>query len=71
MFTQVNFRCINKIGDWLNERGANDHICLRQSTANRRSGKRVEAQDLVVNQQSRSSIAVELSTVVQQGGFVQ
>jgi hypothetical protein len=22
MFTQVNFRCINKIGDWLNERGS-------------------------------------------------
>jgi len=22
MFTQVNFRCINKFGDWLNERGS-------------------------------------------------
>jgi hypothetical protein len=22
MFTPVNFRCINKIGDWLNERGS-------------------------------------------------
>jgi len=22
MFTHVNFRCINKIGDWLNERGS-------------------------------------------------
>ena len=22
MFTPVNFRCINKVGDWLNERGS-------------------------------------------------
>jgi hypothetical protein len=49
MFTPVNFRCINKIGDWLNSAVANDHICLRQSAANRRSGKRVEAQELAVN----------------------
>jgi hypothetical protein len=49
MFTQVNFRCINKVGRSLNDRASNDSICSPQSAANRRSRKRVEAQDLGVN----------------------
>jgi len=68
MFTRVNFRCINKFSDWLNERGVNDHVCLRQSAASRRSRKRVEAQELAVNQQLRTLIAAESTVVVQQGG---
>jgi hypothetical protein len=48
MFTQVNFRCFNKIRLLWVTAISNDDVCLRQSAANRRSRKRVEEQDLAV-----------------------
>ncbi len=49
MFTQVNFRCVNKIRRLLVTAISNNDVCLRQSAAHRRSRKRIEAQDLAVN----------------------
>jgi len=44
MFTQVNYRCINKIGDWLNERGSErSHLLafgLRYQLGSRSSSRR-------------------------------
>jgi hypothetical protein len=31
MFTQVNFRCINKVGRSLNDRASNDSICCHKT----------------------------------------
>jgi len=48
-FTQVNFRCVNKIRfRWVTAISNND-VYLRQVAPAYRSRKRVEAQDLAVN----------------------
>jgi hypothetical protein len=49
MFTQVNFRCVNKIRlRWVTAI-SNDEVCLRQVAQSVESRKRVEAQELPVN----------------------
>src|SRR5208282_4908563 len=48
-FTQVNFRCVNKIRlRWVTAI-SNDEVCLRQVAESVESRKRVEAQELPVN----------------------
>jgi hypothetical protein len=69
MFTQVNFRGVSKIRfRWGDCDISDDKICLRQVARGIDSRKRVEAQELAVNQQLHSLVAAELSAVVQQGG---
>ena len=53
MFTQVNFRCINKVGCSLNERGAPITLVCDNNVRERRSRKRVEEQELLVNERLR------------------
>jgi hypothetical protein len=52
-FTQVNVRCVNKIRFRWVTAISNDEVCLRQVAQSVESRKRVEEQELLVNERLR------------------